>query len=167
MVIVFSKYHLSLSNNYVNSRKFKDERDNVYIAQDAPHHDIFNPVPEYKDFLSRDRKNYFFPEFGFDIDTFENLCSDFVPEDEFPIILNCSVAQLDKFCYCVYKQNFHDTYVRLSLISKMMQRRAYKNLSRVGNATAINTMNTVVDVGSNNNTAQPIQIVLDINKKEQ
>jgi len=74
------------------------------------------------------------------------------------------VATLDKFCKLVYRQDFHSTFCRLSLISKQAMRRCYKNLAHSGNATAINAQNMYIDMGNNNNSSQPIQIVLDINK---
>lgn len=159
----FPSQNFDPNMNYVSSRKFSDIQGNVYTAQDPREHKFFTPVPEYKDFFG-ERKNYFFPEFGFDIDTFENLCADFCTEEDFPIILNCTIAQLDKFCMLVYRQDFHNTYNRLSIIAKQAMKRCYRNLAKSGNATAINTQNMYVNFNKDNNSGQPIQIVLDINK---
>lgn len=159
-----NQLNINPNDNNVYSRKFSDSQGNVYIAEDPREHSFFRPVSEYKDFFDPKRKNFYFPEFGFDIEMFENLCSDFCPESDFPIILNCSIDTLNKFCKLVYNQDFHSAFCRLSLISKQAMRRCYKNLAHSGNATAINAQNMYVDLGNNQNSSQPIQIVLDINK---
>jgi len=120
-------------------------------------------VVDYRAFLNPDRRNVVIPELGFDIDTFENLCADFNPEDEILQGLSVDRVTMDKVCKKVYGMPFHETWLKLSGISKMLMRKVYNNLARSGNASAMSIQQSFLDLSANGNSNQPVQIVLDIN----
>lgn len=124
-------------------------------------------VVQFRDFLNPDRRNISFPELGFDIDTFENLCADFNPEDEILNGLSVNRETMNQVCKKVYGMPFHETYLKLSGIAKMLTRKAYNNLAKSGNASAMAIQQSYLNLGNNSSNSQPIQIVLDINKKDQ
>lgn len=96
------------------------------------------PVEAYNDFLSNKRQNMSVPGFSFDVNTFEDLIDSWTPMENIPKILGCRTDDLDVFCLKVYRMNFKETYVMLSAISDSLCRKAFSNLAKAGNPTAIN-----------------------------
>lgn len=94
-------------------------------------------VNTYKDLIKSGRPNKIVKGFNFDVDTFENLCDAWTPKKMFPVILNCSISELNKFCNIVYNMDFDHAYDTLIGITDLWSRRAFKNLAFNGNPTAL------------------------------
>ena len=114
-----------------------------------------------------DREDKYFPELGFSKSDFEDLCKNFNPEEEIMLGLAVNRQQLDKMCMEEYNQPFHETWLQLSGAGKMLMRRVYNNLAKSGNASAMTIQQTYLNLATQNNSSGPIQIVLDINKREE
>ena len=100
-------------------------------------YDISNPVYAYRDLVKMYRENVQVKGFDFDVDMFENLIDNFVPEENIPVILRCTKADLDRFCNVVYHMNYAETYKVLSGVTDMFMRKAIKGLAQEGNQTAL------------------------------
>ena len=98
---------------------------------------MIQKVESYADLLKNNRSNMKVDGFDFDVNTFENLIDYFVPKDNIHVILQCTDADLDRFCAEVYHLNFAQTYRVLSGITDAYMRGAIKNLAISGNATAL------------------------------
>ena len=98
------------------------------------------PIQDYEKFLKADRQNFKPEGFTFDVNQFENLIDMWTPFDKIPIILKVNCDVLDKFCITVYNMNYKETYARLSGISEAIMRKAFSNLAKGGNATALSIM---------------------------
>lgn len=89
------------------------------------------------DFLHR--QNVVVDGFDFDSYTFEDLIDNFTPEEDIPIILGVSRVNLDYWCRQVYNgMDFPEAFAFLSRKALFYCRKAYTNLSKVGNNTAMN-----------------------------
>lgn len=95
-------------------------------------------VKSYADIIKSTRKNFHPEGFPFDVNTFENVIDAYTPEDQVPVVLNCSLSTLNAFCNIVYKMPFTQTYRFLSGITDMYMRRSIKGLASSGNTTALN-----------------------------
>lgn len=98
------------------------------------------PIESYQQFLKAGRQNLSVDDLPFTVDEFENLIDSWVPMENISTILGVSGADLDRFCNKVYNLNFVETYNKLSGISDAMMRKAFSNLAKNGNATAIATV---------------------------
>lgn len=90
------------------------------------------------EFLHRENKSL--PGFDFDMDIFENLIDNYTPKDDIPLLLGVSVSDMDYFCMKLYDCNFSETYDILSRRALYYNRLAFNNLSKSGNAAAINVV---------------------------
>ena len=126
-------------------------------------------VPVYSDLLDPKRKNVKIPGFNFDVNTFENLIDNFVLASDIPVILNTSVAQLDRVCTICYNMNFDETYKRLSGISRYWGNRTVKNLANAGHAGAFSVFaKNFLGLSDEDKSANVnITFVNDVNKEEQ
>lgn len=89
------------------------------------------------DFLHR--QNVVVDGFDFDSYTFEDLIDNFTPESDIPIILGVSRVDLDYWCRQVYNgMDFPEAFAFLSRKALFYCRKAYTNLSKSGNNTAMN-----------------------------
>lgn len=88
------------------------------------------------DFLHR--KNVVVDGFPFDSYTFEDLIENFTPVEDLPIILGVHRDTLDYWCEQVYNMNLVEAYNFLNRKALFYCRKAYTNLSKVGNNTAMN-----------------------------
>lgn len=86
------------------------------------------------------RENRVVEGFPFDSYTFEDLIDNFTPEEDIPIVLRVDKSDLDYWCMKVYNVPFHEAYVFLSKMALFYCRKAYTNLSKAGNNTAIKTV---------------------------
>lgn len=91
----------------------------------------------YLDLLRHSRKNYKPEGFDFDVSMFENLCSVWVPKNNFPLLLHCSASALDAFCRKVYNMDFPSAYDILTGVADAFARRSINNLALKGNNTAL------------------------------
>ncbi len=126
-----------------------------------------NIKPEsYKDLLKANRKNKKIQGFDFDLDMFENLIDCFTPKDMVPIVLNCSHADLDRFCMMAYNMNYNETYKVLIGVADIWARRAVRNLAYCGNNTALKIFSEhfmgLKDEEQSKNAAPNITIVNDL-----
>lgn len=78
--------------------------------------------------------------FWFDSYLFEDLIDNFTPEEDIPIVLRVNKTELDFWCNKVYNVPFHEAYVFLSKMALFYCRKAFTNLSKSGNNTAIKTV---------------------------
>lgn len=88
------------------------------------------------DFLHR--QNVVVDGFDFDSYTFEDLIENFTPVDDLPIILGVHRDELDYWCDAVYGMNLIEAYNFLNRKALFYCRKAYTNLSKSGNNTAMN-----------------------------
>lgn len=94
-------------------------------------------IKSYAEIVKHTRKNFQPKGFDFDVNTFENLIDNYVPEENIPVILRCNLGTLDKFCKIVYKMDFKQTYRFLMGITDMCMRKTIKGLAGLGNTTAL------------------------------
>ena len=89
------------------------------------------------DFLHR--KNVIVDGYAFDSYTFEDLIDNFTPQDDIPIMLGVTRGDLDYWCRQVYNgMDFPEAFAFLSRKALYYCRKAYTNLSKSGNNTAMN-----------------------------
>lgn len=86
------------------------------------------------------RENKVVDGFDFDSYLFEDLIDNFTPFEDIPIILRVSYTDLDFWCRRVYNMCFRDAFDFLSRKALYYCRKAYTNLSKAGNNTAIKTV---------------------------
>lgn len=123
------------------------------------------PIQDYEEFLKADRQNFKPEGFTFDVNQFENLIDMWTPFDKIPIILKVNCDVLDKFCITVYNMNYKETYARLSGISEAIMRKAFSNLAKGGNATALSIMAKNI-MKLDNDQAQNINLTIVNDLKE-
>lgn len=120
-------------------------------------------VPLFDNFLGESRRRMAeHPEFDLDIDLFENLIADFNPEDDVILCVGKDRKYLDNFCKTIYGMDFHQTFFKLSGISKALTRRVYNKLAKAGNPTAMNIQQSYLKLAQEADAAKPINIVVDI-----
>ena len=86
------------------------------------------------------RENVVIDGFAFDSYTFEDLIDNFTPEDDIPLVLRCDKSDLDYWCMKVYNVPYHEAYVFLSKMGLFYCRKAFTQLAKSGNNTAIKTV---------------------------
>lgn len=121
------------------------------------------PINDYEEFLKANRKNFTIEGFPFDINQFENLIDMWTPYDKIPVILKVSYNDLDAFCNRAYNMNYKETYARLSGISEAIMRKAFSNLAKAGNATALSIMaKNIMKLDENNSQNVNLTIINDL-----
>ena len=84
------------------------------------------------------RKNIKLDDYDFDLNTFEDLIDNFTPIDDIPVILNCTVAELDRFCKTCYNgMSFREVYDYLFKRANYYNSKAFNKLSKAGNASCV------------------------------
>ena len=86
------------------------------------------------------RENVRIEGFNFDSYTFEDLIDNFTPEEDIPLVLRCDKSDLDYWCMKVYNVPYHEAYVFLSKMGLFYCRKAFTQLAKSGNNTAIKTV---------------------------
>lgn len=86
------------------------------------------------------RENVRIEGFSFDSYTFEDLIDNFTPEEDIPLVLRCDKSDLDYWCMKVYNVPYHEAYVFLSKMGLFYCRKAFTQLAKSGNNTAIKTV---------------------------
>ena len=86
------------------------------------------------------RENVVVDGFAFDSYTFEDLIDNFTPEEDIPLVLRVNKSQLDYWCMQVYNVPYHEAYVFLSKMGLFYCRKAFTQLAKSGNNTAIKTV---------------------------
>ena len=147
---------LDISDDDINAASFSNSSKGGYKPAD------FEPV-SYLELLRQGRKNYKPEGFDFDVDTFENLCANWVPKKNFPLLLHCDASDLDAFCRRVYNMDFASAYDVLNGVADAWARRAINNLAQKGNNTALACVIKHFMKLEENTTPQPnITIVNDL-----
>lgn len=84
------------------------------------------------------RKNIHPKGFDFDMELFEDLIDNFTPYDDIHVILNCTNADLDRFCNVCYNgMNFNEVFDYLVKRANYYNRKAFNKLSKAGNASCV------------------------------
>lgn len=86
------------------------------------------------------RENVVIEGFAFDSYTFEDLIDNFTPEEDIPLVLRVDKSDLDYWCMKVYNVPYHEAYVFLSKMGLFYCRKAFTQLAKSGNNTAIKTV---------------------------
>lgn len=86
------------------------------------------------------RENRVVDGFAFDSFTFEDLIDNFTPEEDIPLVLRVDKSDLDYWCMKVYNVPYHEAYVFLSKMGLFYCRKAFTQLAKSGNNTAIKTV---------------------------
>lgn len=105
-----------------------------YINPPGDNDNSLDSVKNYAYYIKASRRNYQPEGFHFDVNMFENLIDWWTPKNEIPVILRCSLSDLDRFCFVVYKMNYDEVYNFLSGITNAFMRKTFKNHANAGHA---------------------------------
>lgn len=71
---------------------------------------------------------------------FEDFIDNFTPKDDIPKLMGLSISKLDELCHKWYNCKFADAYDTLMQRALYYDRKAFNNLAKSGNSTAISVV---------------------------